>query len=394
MVAAAEMTFHAKCAILGLSRAIDRLDARMPKKFFQRPSCTEAGYLFGAPMMRPVRLAIGLATLVELLERRGQSTSALLEKAQIPSFALEEPRYKISIEQELAFTGLALKALPPVESGLNVGRRSNITLMGVVGLAAATSPSVLEALKVILSYPALVWSVFNVAVWRNDRSVFVSFSDPGSLGVTEPFFAMRDIACGVTLLRDAVEKPIAPEVVRLSQSRPACFRACEDFFRCSVLFDQPVDEITFRSRDMDQDLPKQNKVLNVFLHSQCRELSKNLSEPLNYSEIVRGRLEVANTIPSLKKLTRDLNIADRTLQRHLSNEGTSFSEILRSVREHRAVELLTTSPMLVDQIAYRLGYLDYTVFSRAFKKWTGCGPKEFRELHRTAASAAPTGRAA
>jgi AraC-like DNA-binding protein len=71
----------------------------------------------------------------------------------------------------------------------------------------------------------------------------------------------------------------------------------------------------------------------------------------------------------------------RTLQRRLAAHETSFSQLLQAVRFRNAQRLLEDPEMSLKDIAKQLGYTDLANFMRAFKRWTGIGPNEFRRLH-------------
>jgi AraC-like DNA-binding protein len=74
-------------------------------------------------------------------------------------------------------------------------------------------------------------------------------------------------------------------------------------------------------------------------------------------------------------------MSTRTLQRRLTERGLSFSRLLQRVRFRNAQELLQDRGMTLTAIATRLGYTDVANFIRAFKRWTGVGPNDYRRLH-------------
>ena len=99
----------------------------------RRPAAQQPEYLFGSSMLRPVRLAFGLAPVITVLEARGHAVQPLLEAADIPRFALEEPSCRIPFEKELRFTRLALTALKLPHAGLLVGQGYHLVQFGVLG---------------------------------------------------------------------------------------------------------------------------------------------------------------------------------------------------------------------------------------------------------------------
>jgi AraC-like DNA-binding protein len=76
-----------------------------------------------------------------------------------------------------------------------------------------------------------------------------------------------------------------------------------------------------------------------------------------------------------------IGTSPRTLQRRLAEHDQSFSRLLQSVRFRTAQRLLRDCNMPIVEIARRLGYADSANFIRAFKRWSGFGPNQFRQLH-------------
>jgi AraC-like DNA-binding protein len=89
--------------------------------------------------------------------------------------------------------------------------------------------------------------------------------------------------------------------------------------------------------------------------------------------------------PDADEVATLLHLGTRTLRHRLAAEGTSYRALLSEVREHLAEELLITAGLPVDQIARRLGYVEVSSFSQAFRQWKGVGPREYRKQHPRAA---------
>ena len=83
----------------------------------------------------------------------------------------------------------------------------------------------------------------------------------------------------------------------------------------------------------------------------------------------------------LRVIAAILGTSSRTLQRHLAQHDASFSRLLEEARFRTAQRLLRDPQMPLTEIAKRLGYTDPANFIRAFKRWTGVGPNEYRRLH-------------
>jgi AraC-like DNA-binding protein len=89
-------------------------------------------------------------------------------------------------------------------------------------------------------------------------------------------------------------------------------------------------------------------------------------------------IERQNGFPSLKVAARLFHMTPRTLHRRLVDEGTSYREVLESVRRTLAVQHVRSGHFTMEEIAYRLGYTDLANFRRAFKRWESVPPSAYR----------------
>ncbi len=80
----------------------------------------------------------------------------------------------------------------------------------------------------------------------------------------------------------------------------------------------------------------------------------------------------------LEHVAARLHVSSRTLQRRLSEHGTSYQELLDDVRVRLARAYLKDARLGVAEVAYLLGYSELRAFDRAFRRWTGLSPREFR----------------
>lgn len=110
-------------------------------------------------------------------------------------------------------------------------------------------------------------------------------------------------------------------------------------------------------------------------------ISPSLAE--NLSHYIQRMLELGPP-PGLNEVSAQLCMSSRTLQRHLGAEGVSYSNLLEAACRRRAVEALTTSDIAIGQLASELGYSDPAHFTRAFRRWEDCTPREFTARYRLA----------
>ncbi|MEZ4653285.1 MAG: helix-turn-helix transcriptional regulator [Candidatus Eisenbacteria bacterium] len=73
-----------------------------------------------------------------------------------------------------------------------------------------------------------------------------------------------------------------------------------------------------------------------------------------------------------------MRVSVRTLQRQLAAEGTTFRDLLDQLRHELAIRHLESSRHAIGEIAFLLGFAEVSTFHRAFKRWAGKSPSEYR----------------
>src|SRR5271166_1584656 len=130
---------------------------------------------------------------------------------------------------------------------------------------------------------------------------------------------------------------------------------------------------------LDLPLPQANEHTTAIAQAQCRELLARRHARAGLAGRVRDQLVArAADPPGLSQVAAALNVSDRTLRRRLAGEGVSFRGLLDEIREQLAEELLVTGGLPVAEVAERLGYLEVSSFSQAFRRWKGVGPRAYR----------------
>lgn len=100
-----------------------------------------------------------------------------------------------------------------------------------------------------------------------------------------------------------------------------------------------------------------------------------------FSDLVKSLLSLmieSEETPTMKRIVAAAGTSARTFQRQLEEEGTSFSELLADVRRSETLRRLKERKLTIGAIATDLGYSDQASFTRAFRRWTGTPPSQFR----------------
>jgi AraC-like DNA-binding protein len=106
------------------------------------------------------------------------------------------------------------------------------------------------------------------------------------------------------------------------------------------------------------------------------EMERHDDHTRTVTRIILSRLD--DETLSIEKVAKEMAVSVRTLQKRLEDEGVVFSDLLRDIRQRLAQKYLREN-YSVEQITYLLGFSEPSVFRKAFKKWSGVTPREYRE---------------
>ena len=92
----------------------------------------------------------------------------------------------------------------------------------------------------------------------------------------------------------------------------------------------------------------------------------------------------------LARVAKQMAMSARTLQRQLKERGVDFKQLTDATRRRFAVNYLKDQKNTLTEVAFLLGYSELSAFNRAFKRWTGSTPLDYRRRVRTAVQSQQT----
>ncbi|WP_410210028.1 AraC family transcriptional regulator [Aquirhabdus sp.] len=149
-------------------------------------------------------------------------------------------------------------------------------------------------------------------------------------------------------------------------------------------FDEPVSSLTFNSDYLDLPIIQSEKTLKKFLQGAPANFVVKYKNNQSISAQIRKKLRATarDEWDHFDQFALHMNMTRSTLRRRLSDEGLSFQSIKDQLRRDIAIDYLSHSSMSVMEISSELGFAEPSAFHRAFKKWTGASPGQYRErLH-------------
>lgn len=164
---------------------------------------------------------------------------------------------------------------------------------------------------------------------------------------------------------------------------PAHAGEVDRLFQAKVAFDRERYRLWFDARWLDLPQVQNTQSLREFLQQAPANLLVKYRDRTSVTDRIRRllRSRLHGELPSLDEVARTLAMTPQTLSRRLREEGQGFQALKDDLRRDTAIELLQRPDLTLLDIAAQLGFSEASTFHRAFKKWTGVAPGEYR--HRT-----------
>jgi AraC-like DNA-binding protein len=313
-----------------------------------------------------------------LLKDLGVSRTRVLRRAKLPTDLFGRGPVDLPPEEYFRlWEALDAEGEDP-DLAVAIGRSISVEMFTPPIFAALCSPDLGTAARRIAIYKPLIGPM-RLEVDQGDEGLTLSFRWPP--GMTPPrLLAATELVFWVALARIATRHHVRP--VRVSDPWLSANHAgLDDYFGVNV-HNGPAHAITFASNDASRPFLTENDQLWRFFAPELRKRLSDLQATASVADRVRAALR--ETLPaggsSMTAVTRHLAVSNRTLQRQLRLEGTTFQEVLATTREGLARHYLSHSTMRTAEIAYLLGYDDTNSFYRAFRVWTGTTPDGLRAL--------------
>jgi AraC-like DNA-binding protein len=272
--------------------------------------------------------------------------------------------------------------------GLRAGGALSLKDIGVLGYAMASAANVAEALHVGGRHMRLVNDAVDFAIVRRGGEAELHFD----CRVALPRQAADFMVCAMLhTWSQAWPRFMGPETrVHFAYPAPSDVSAYARAFPAQqVQFGAPYLGFSLPEALLAEPLAQADQGLHAVLRKSAELFLANLPRVESVTERVRALLitELASGHPGIMHVARQMRMSPRTLGRRLEAEGTTFSELLDTLRHSLATRYLREHDMAIPDIALLTGFAQTNAFHRAFRRWTGTTPNEYRRTHRSRALA-------
>ncbi len=326
--------------------------------------------------------------LLEIMLEKGFAAAPILYKSRISNLVFSQQDGRITARQ---WSRLVLVCLSLVgDSGLGYanGVRLRPTSHGALGFALLSSPTIGQALQLGSMFFSMRLPHYRIDISQQDELALITLTEvhPVMDANAEQSELLRrffheTLLIGMVLgWKSMTIQPIEQMELWVDWPEPAYHQQFAAQLP-NMRFNQPVNQIRMPASYLNHPLLLADPMAFQQALAQCEleriRFSNNISDIIQRlkTELL---LQPYQGYPALEQVAEKLGISSRTLKRRLQELDSSFLQVLDQVKQQDAEQLLSNTEMDIQQVASTLGYENPTNFTRAFKKWTGTTPSEFK----------------
>ena len=325
----------------------------------------------------PLIRAVVLQIAADVLRRNGAPVERLLRKARLSPGALEKSEALVAFSAVALFLEEAARSEGIEDLGLRIGAATRVQQLGIFGRLISQARTLQEGLAT--AYRILPSFSSGEHAWLR-RGGEVQLHDRFLIAGENPQLVALSLMLHLNFLCSAAGPGWRPTEVWVPVRRLTGRDTIPLLSDTRLVFEKPEIRITFPTDLLRLPLPHSaggmSPVITKWLESRpATDVGGAVQQ------IVTALLPDGS--PGIHLIAQAVRTSPRTLQRRLKQEGVTFAQVVARARFHAAQRLLDSPDRKVIDVALDLGYSDPAHFTRAFSRWSGVTPREFRRLQST-----------
>ncbi len=321
--------------------------------------------------------------VAKAIDSYGLDSGELFARAGLDHARLRDPLARFPATSLPRLWGIAFEASQDPCFGLTVAKFWHPTTMYALGYSWLASQNLVEAFDCMTRYSRMVnTAAQGIIKTENTDGSYKIIVDPKSFA-PPPHNASIDSVLGMLVImsRSAYGENLRLQRVTFRHDRPTAVEGFEEFFEAPVEFSHSVNSLW-----MDPEM-----VLEPLATANPELVRVNNSIVTDYlAQIDRGdlgmqvRAQLIEHLPgghtSEAEIASMLNVGQRSLQGKVKKQGLSYSQLLENTRRELGLQYVRDPQHSFNEIAFLLGFTEPANFSRAFKRWYGKTPTQYREM--------------
>lgn len=321
-------------------------------------------------------------TVLSAAQRQGLERAPLLAAAGIPVADMGLQRWPIDHITRLWRAAAALTQDPGF--GLKAGALVGPANFNVVSYMLQSSPTLREALAVVQQFQRLISDGGRFQLIPGETASWVVYHPRQGELAFSPHQLEAVLAAVVSFTRWVTGTEARPVRVQFSQSAIGPLAGYRAAFHCPVEFEQAFSGLLLDNALLDAPLPQADAQLASVHRQYAAARLAALSETDRLADALRRWISTQfgaqgiGAVPTRAQAAQAFGLSPRTFARRLQQEQLHYSALVDSARRELACAAVADSPRSFADIAQSLGFAEASVFHRAFKRWTGCTPGQWR----------------
>jgi AraC-like DNA-binding protein len=341
-----------------------------------------------APRVRLGDLSVGFVhSLAEAVRNLGYEPQPLLDQYGLDAARLAEAGARLSIPRYMRLGHAAIQLTGAPDLGLRMGLSSRLSQAGLAGVTAAQAPTVREAARTLIRFEALYGSNYRgqSSFHEDQTGAWLRFYSISPYNDYNRFVVDSILAGWLHQLSTLAGTRVTAERVEIEFDAPAYASEYAMLSEYPASFAAGINQLrlshhTLGLRNPDH-VPSTWRHLLQLCERELEQLTRTRSLRERITQLL-GPLLNGGREPDLAEVAARLKLPTWTLRRKLAEEGTRFRAVLNDTRRDLAMTYIRDTELAFGEIAYLLGFASAEAFQRAFKRWNGQTPGEFRRSQR------------
>jgi AraC-like DNA-binding protein len=315
------------------------------------------------------------------VERAGVPREELLRAQAIDPARLTEADGRFDLEEFALLQMRAMDLTGDEALGFHMADRTPDSAFDLIAHLVSHSPTLREAVGLCTQFQRLLMDDSHLALHETATSAALHYRFARSFERADRMHAEFVVAGFLRLARVFGGSGVVPKVAAFEHPRPVHSPEYIKVFGDVVRFDQSTTALTFDRAVLDRVHLHQHPELFAALRSHAERALERVAVGLRPAEQVKRYLlaRPAAAIPDIATAARDLGLSVRSLRRRLAADATSYRSLVQATLEVSAGHLLRDPQRSIQETAGALGFANVGAFHRAFRRWTGMTPVQYRE---------------
>jgi AraC-like DNA-binding protein len=325
---------------------------------------------------------IMVRVVVDAVERSGISRDELLGPLNIDAARLAEADGRFDLEEFSRVQERAMDLTRDDALGLHIAERTPDSSFDLIGHVVSHAPTLREAFALCAQFQQLILDESHSTLSETGTTATLQYNFVRSSERSDRMMAEFVVAAFLRFVRVfGGASVVTARVASFEHARPLHHREYARLFGDAARFGQPATALTFDRALLDRAQLHQNPGLYSMLRTQAERALERVTVALRPAEQVERYLRARPParIPDLSTAAKELGLSARSLRRRLAADATSYRSLVRAALEASAGHMLRDPKHSIQETAHALGFSNVGAFHRAFKRWTGMTPAEYRE---------------